>query len=394
MLLNDFFSPPDPKLSGFAGGYNSGQLGSKVTAFTTNFPDLASGAFDIAIFGVCDDRNTRGNEGCSQGADFIRSRFYALYEGSLATKIADLGNILQGNTVSDTYFAVKTVIDELVRNNIVPVILGGGQDISYAQYMGYEHLEQKVDVLAVDSHFDLDDAPEQDMEATSTSWLNKLFLHEPNFLFNFSNLGYQTYFVSQDSLRLMEKLYFDVHRLGDLSGNIPAAEPVIRNASMISFDISAIRSADACGNANATPNGLYAEEACQVCRYAGMSDKLTSIGFYEFNPAMDKNGQTAILLAQMLWYFIDGFYNRRKDIPLSPKSNYLVYRAWVSSEKPLELVFIKSKRSDRWWLQVPYPGTASKNERYHLIPCSYNDYQAAVAGDMPDLWWRTYQKLI
>ena len=45
-------------------------------------------------------------------------------------------------------------------------------------------------------------------------------------------------------------------------------------------------------------------------------------------------------------------------------------------------------------MQVPYPSGISKNERYHLVPCSYADYQAAVSGEMPDLWWRTYQKLV
>jgi hypothetical protein len=180
----------------------------------------------------------------------------------------------------------------------------------------------------------------------------------------------------------MDKLFFDVHRLGELSGNIAVTEPTIRNASMISFDIGAIRAADAMGNANATPNGFYGEEACQLCRYAGFNDKLTSIGFYEFNPAYDSNGQTAWQLAQMIWYFIDGFYNRKRDFPLNPKSQYLIYKTSLTHED-----------QDRWWMQVPYPSAGSPNERFHLVPCSYADYKTATSGELPDLWWRTYQKL-
>ena len=30
-------------------------------------------------------------------------------------------------------------------------------------------------------------------------------------------------------------------------------------------------------------------------RYAGMSDKISSAGFFEMNPALDRNGQTAHL---------------------------------------------------------------------------------------------------
>jgi formiminoglutamase len=161
---------------------------------------------------------------------------------------------------------------------------------------------------------------------------------------------------------------------------------------MISFDMGAIRAADACGNINAGPNGFYGEDACRIVRYAGMNDKLTSIGFYEFNPAYDRNGQTAMLLAQMIWYFLDGFYSRKQDFPLTPKSQYMIYRTSLKDGSG-EMNFVKSKKSDRWWMQVPYPTGISKNERFHLVPCRYEDYNTAVNGEMPDLWWRTYQKL-
>ncbi len=393
MSLSDFFTPVDVEKIIPAKGYYTSQLGSKIEYFSVDFPDLEQKA-DIAIVGVQEDRNAVNNTGCALGPDYIREKLYRLNEGNYHTKIIDLGNIRQGATITDTYFALKTVVNELVKKNIIPVILGGGQDLTYAQYLAYETLEEKVDLVIMDPGFDLDDddTGDDNIETTSASYLNKIFLHEPNYLFNFSNLGYQTYFISQESLHMMDKLYFDVHRLGVLSGNITVAEPVIRNASMISFDIGAIRSADAMGNANAGPNGFYGEEACQVARYAGFNDKLSSIGFYEFNPAYDNNGQTALLVAQMIWYFIDGVYNRKKDFPLNPKSQYLIYKTSLKHGEH-EVVFVKSKKSDRWWMQVPYPTGGSKNERFHLVPCQYEDYKTAVSGEMPDLWWRTYQKL-
>lgn len=392
MSLSDFFAPIDLKEIAPKNGYYSSHLGEKIRCFTTDFPDLEQKT-DIAIIGVQDDRNAVNNSGCALGPDYIREKLYQLFEGGYKIKIADLGNIKQGASVTDTYFAIKTVVNELIRKDIVPIIIGGGQDITYAQYMAYEDLEQRVDLVIVDPRFDLDDDGFSDsLETTSASYLNKIFLHEPNYLFNFSNLAYQTYFTSQESLRVMDKLYFDVHRLGEISGQVSVAEPVIRNANMMSIDVGAIRSSDAVGNANASPNGLYGEEACQIARYAGFNDKLSSIGFYEFNPAYDNNGQTATLVAQMIWYFIDGFYNRKKDFPLNPKSQYLIYKTSLKHEDH-EVIFVKSKKSDRWWMQVPYPSGGSANERFHLVPCRYDDYQTAVSGEMPDLWWRTYQKL-
>lgn len=393
MSLSDFFSPIDPEKFSPKQGYLTSQLGLKVNFFTDYFPDLEENAYDIAIFGVKDDRGALNNNGCALAADHFRSQFYLLNEGAFTSKIIDLGNIQAGKEVSDTYFAVKTAVAELVKLNILPIIIGGGQDLTYPQYLAYENLEQKVDLVVVDPRFDLDEDAEEGVETTSSSYLSKIFLHQPNYLFNYSNVGYQTYFVNQESLKVMDKLYFDVHRLGDFLPDISLAEPILRNANMISFDMGAIRSADAGANINAGPNGFYGDDACRITRYAGMNDKLTSIGFYEFNPAFDRNGQTALLLAQMVWYFIDGFYNRKQDFPLSPKSNYIIYKTTLKDGSG-EMNFVKSKRSDRWWLQVPYPTNGSGNERYHLVPCRYEDYNTAVGGEIPDLWWRTCQKLV
>lgn len=391
MSLIDFFTPINVQEIRKEAGFLNSQLGSIITIYEQEFPDLEG--VDIAIFGVADDRRAINNAGCASAADAFRKKFYQLHQGEHKINVVDLGNIQKGYEVSDTYAAVKAVVSELVKSNVLPIIIGGGQDLTYAQYMAYEKLEQRVDLVLIDPAFDLEEDSNEETDTTSRSYLNKIMLHQPNYLFNFSNIGYQSYFVNTESLKVLDKLLFDVYRLGAFSNKIEQSEPILRNADMISFDMGAIRSSNAFANRNAGPNGFYGEEACQMCRYAGMSDKLTSIGFYEFNPDLDQNGQTAILLSQMVWYFIDGFYGRKKDFPLQPKSAYVIYRTSLTADEH-EVVFVKSKKSDRWWMQVPYPNTKSINERYHMVPCRYEDYQIAIDGELPDLWWRTYQKLI
>lgn len=393
MSLSDFLSPVNPEAFHPADGFLTSQLGLKTSFYIEEFPELGDQTFDIAIIGVKEDRKANGNEGCAQGPDEFRKQFYQLHEGAFSSRIVDLGNLMAGAAVSDTYVALKLVVAELIRLEIVPVIIGGGQDLTYPQYLAYEGLEHKVDLVVVDRKFDLDEDEHEDgsIVTHSDAYLNRIFLHQPNYLFNFSNVGYQTYLVSQESLQVMDKLFFDIHRLGEFLQDISAVEPVLRNANMLSFDLSAIRSSDAPGSGHAGPNGFYGEQACKIAHYAGLNDKLSSIGFYEFNPSLDRNAQTAMLLAQMVWYFVDGYYNRKKDIPLNPKSDYLIYRASLNDGTG-EMLFVKSKKTDRWWMQVPYPGM-TENERYHLVPCRYEDYVMAVNGEMPDLWWRTYQKL-
>ena len=392
MSLNDFFAPV--AIPGFSPDdfYNS-QFGKVWQIHTSEFPTWEEGNKpDIAIIGVEEERGSVGNVGVAKAPDAVRKHLYQLYQGDYPVKMVDLGNIKAGHDIADTYAAVKLTVESLVKQGVIPIILGGGQDLTYAQYKGYEDLEQRVEVAVVDSCFDLDQDNPEDMLLHSKNYLNKIILHQPDYLFNLSNVAYQTYLVSKESLNMYDKLFFTGQRLGAIAGHLDQVEPVIRAADMISFDIGAIRASEAPGNANAMPNGLFGDEACQLARYAGMSDKCTSIGFYEFNPTFDPMGHTAMLLAQMVWCFVDGFYNRKGDAPLIPKSSYIIYRTVLENDDH-ELVFVKSKKSDRWWMQVPYFGSRSVNERYYLVPCRYEDYQTAVSGEMPDLWWRTHQKL-
>jgi formiminoglutamase len=354
-----------------------------------NFPDLKD--IDIAIFGVNEGRSSVNNPATEKAPDFVRKYLYSLFRPVNNIKIVDLGNIKPGNSIKDTYFAVRDVVGTLLKNNVIPIILGGGQDITYANYLAYESIGKIINIVSVDNTFDLGNP---DSALTSRTYLNKIITHQPSYLFNFSNIGYQSYFVDSEAIELMKKLYFDVYRLGFVQTDIEEVEPMVRNADMISIDISAVRASDAPGNGNSTPNGFYGEELCRIMRYAGLSDKLTSIGIYEISPEFDRNSQTSHLAAQAIWYFIDGFYNRKMDFPIKDKKFYVKYRV-VIKEIQNEIVFYKSKKSDRWWMEVPCPTKLkSKYDRHYLVPCSYVDYQTALKEEIPDRWWQAYQKLM
>jgi formiminoglutamase len=353
-----------------------------------HFPDWETA--HIAILGVADDRGSRTNKGCAEGADEIRNRLYELKDHANARKIVDLGNIRQGYTLEDTYAAVSTVISELIPKRIIPVVIGGSQDITYGQYAGYKRLEQIINIVSIDSRFDLG-KPEE--TGDSENFLGRIVLEQPNYLFNFSNIGYQTYFTGQEGVELMKKLYFDACRLGQIRTDITEGEPLLRNADMVTVDISAIRQSEAPGNAMASPNGFYGEEICQLMMYAGVSDKLTSLGLYEYNPGLDRDGQTAHLMAQMIWYFIEGVANRKADMPSPNANHFITYRVAIDNLND-EITFIKSRKSDRWWMRLPLDQRRSRYQRHHMLPCSYKDYRQACNNEVPDRWWNALQKLV
>jgi formiminoglutamase len=389
-----FFEPIDPGLLKIKEHPHPLVLGKSIHCHDAQngFPDLES--VHIALIGVNEDRGAM-NQGSALAPDLVRKCLYKLFTGPFKLRIADLGNIRKGNQITDTYFAVKTVVSELIKNNITPVIIGGSQDITYANYLAYEELGQIINLVAVDPRFDI--GINKDEAINNGNFLSHILTRSPNYLFNYANIGYQTYFVDQDAIELMRKLNFDAYRLGIIRKELEEAEPVVRNADMLSFDMSSIRQSDAPGCADASPNGFHGEEACQVIRYAGLSDKLTSIGFYNLNPGVDREEQTAHLLSQMIWYFFDGYYHRKQDLPDRKSKETNDFLKYVVSVKDFQqtIVFYKSKKSDRWWMEVPYPsGLHQKYERQFLVSCSYKDYTAACQNEMPEKWWQVYHKFL
>jgi arginase family enzyme len=365
------------------------QLGKTVSFYTGDAAQLDNKR--IAIVGVREERNAVQNAGTMAGPDAIRKYLYKLFSWDENIGVIDLGNIEPGNEISDTYYALNQTCQFLLKKNIIPLIVGGSQDLTYANYLAYEQMEQTVNVVTIDQRLDFGESSE---DLSSFGYLNKIVMHRPNYLFNYGNIGHQRYLVQPDLLKLVDNMYFDAYRLGDMQPVPQKAEPILRNADIVSFDISAIRMSEAPGSGNAGPNGFYGQEAAQLCRYAGMSDKLTSFGIYEFNPAMDREGQTAHLVAQMIWCFIEGVSQRKMDYPIGDYSEYYKYIVPMT-ESDHEIIFYKSTKTDRWWMDVPYPAGKSRDyERHHLVPCTYEEYQQATNEEMPDRWWRTYQKLV
>ncbi len=373
------------------GNYEKRRLGDYISTYAQEgqFPEIDGAR--LAILGIEEARNSVNNFGSKDAPDVVRKYLYSLFSFGDKLHIIDVGNIKAGHSIDDTYHAARSVIAELLENNIVTIIIGGSQDLTYANYLAYEQQGKIINLTTVDSSFDLGNAEEN---FNSKSHISKIILHQPNYLFNLTNIGYQSYFTDFEAVKLMKKLLFDVYRLGVVRANMEEAEPLVRNADIISFDMGAIRQSDAPGNANASPNGFYGEEACQICRYAGLSDKVSSIGFYEVNPGFDKNETTAHLAAQMIWYFIEGFYNRKGDFPHKDKKDYLKYIVTLDNHID-EIVFYKSKKSGRWWMEVPLLNEDTEKYRRHfMVPCSYKDYETASQKEVPDRWWQVYQKLM
>ena len=350
-----------------------------IKAYTDKIPDFKDA--HIAIIGLSSDNNL--------AADTIRKKLYNLKRGTGSYRIVDLGNLKPGHDQDENYTRVSEVCRMILEQNVLPVLIGGTHDYTFGQYTAYETLNKLVSLLNIDAFLDLEDEPSANMEQKH---IHRILMHEPNFLFNYIHMAYQSYLIDPVSVSVLEKLYFEAFRIGQMRNNLQEMEPAIRHADLLSFDIAAIRSADAPGQNNPQPFGLTGEEACQICWYAGHNEKLSSAGFYGYQVEKDQtNHQTASVIATMIWYFIEGFYNRKNE--QNVKSNdFLKFTVSMPAE-PSSISFYKSKMSEKWWMEVPYPQGKEKFARNSIIPCSYADYLAATKGDVPERYISTLAKL-
>ena len=390
MDLSTYFEPIDSAIVDFQSREFRPMLGDEIHAYTErgHFPDIEEP--QLVLIGVKEDRASMDNPGCAVAPDYIRHYLYRLAKPHPDTNLVDLGNIEAAATTRDTYFALIEVMQHLIDKGKTVIVLGGSDDLVFPIYKAYEVLGRVINICSVDSRFNLEGGE----NINSSNYLQHIILQQPNYLFDYVGMGYQGYFVGQEMIQLMDELKFSTRRLGELQADMERCEPLVRYSDVVAIDISAIRQSDAPANAAPSPHGFYGEEICRIARFAGMSDKTSTFGLFEMNPAHDRDGQTAHMLAHAVWFFVEGFYFRMGDFPSHDKQSYRRYTAMLA-DHGIEIVFYKSLKSDRWWMEVPCDDDERRQryERHTLIPCNLSDYQRAMENEIPELWWHYYNRL-
>jgi formiminoglutamase len=343
------------------------QLGNRINVHYDDFPNLSN--IKTVLIGLDDS------------ADEIRQFLYtysAIGEGSLP--IADLGNIRKA-----TNDFVIPLIAELLQLGILPILISAKDEMINAQFQAYKSFKQKINLAIVDENIRLS------LTENEKQYLNYILEDDgKENLLHLSTIAAQGHLTNVDVLTYFEMKYFDVVRLGQVRMQPEEIEPLIRDADMAIFHLSALKQSEAPAQVPFSPSGLFSEEACRLVRYAGMNDKLTSIGFYGYDLEKDNNFQTTQTIAQMIWYFWEGFFNRKNDFPMS--NDGLVEYIVDYKVHNYHLTFWKSTKSGRWWMQIPLEKNNKK--RQQLVPCSYNDYQAACTGELPERLLNAIQRFL
>lgn len=385
MNLNDYFDPvsvePDYRLgenTSFGPHLDKHLKGNK-------FPDWAKA--DIAIFGVSEFRNAHLANSFNTSAQ-ARKALYELSPAHGKMNIADLGSLKEGETIEDSFAALRDVMSSLLEKNTIPLILGGSKDLTLAMFRAYENNKRTINLTSLDNRAGL--AGNNYNDFRTKSYLSEIISAKSKYLFNYTNIGYQSYFTGSDEIKLLEDLFFDYFRLGVVKENLKEMEPVLRDTDLLTISMSAIRQSDAPASIFPSPNGFFGEEVCQISWYAGRSERVSSIAIFDWYAANDNGNHTAHQAAQIAWYFIDGFYKRKGEYPFNPAKDCTKFIVNVTGRgNEDDIVFYKSTKSDRWWLEV----SSAKFSRSLLIACSYDDYMKACRKEIPERWWQNFKKI-
>ena len=371
--LIDFLEPVNIARISNDEGFKDTQLGKHITVYDESFPDIS--AADMVLVG-CGEMRGSGVQFTNTGSpDAIRAEFYKLFHWHTEVNVADLGNVKCGATLQDSYAALRTVVRELIDQKKKVIIIGGSHDNTFAQYQAYGSIDQIIDATCVDSRIDLD----MDSLLPADNFLVEMFTGVPNHLKHYTHIGFQSYFMHPHMLETIHKLGFDCFRVGKVKEAIEEMEPPIRNSDMFSFDMAAIQYAHAPAN-HITPNGFTGEEACTLMQYAGMSHTCSSIGIYGYIPEQDQHELTAKQISHMLWYVMDGIHKGKNEATLDNRS---AFDEFTMAFAEVETVFLRSKRTGRWWMQL-------HDGKY--VACSYYDYLTASKNDIPERWMRAVER--
>ncbi len=313
----------DSFLDNLKESYLQGALFNRINVHTVSkgLPDLEFPK--VCLIGLEEDRNSFF-ESQRQDLNSIREELYKLKFGNWKIEISDLGDLPNGNTVDDTYHALYEICRELLSKKIILVIIGGSNDLIYPIFKSFDSHDGKVNIVSVDNQFDL---YQESNLISGRTYMNKIIVDDSNKLCDFTNIGFQRHLCSNDEIQLMEKLFFEYISLGEIFEDNMKAEPIMRNANIVGFDMKSL-------NNHSNPNGISPRLSCILAKYAGQSNKANFLGLFELND----NSISNKLYSEIIWYFIDGIDKRIEEIDFYDSQTFYKYIVQISG---IDITFLK-----------------------------------------------------
>ncbi len=319
--LRDILIEPAPELFYSRHDYEDTRMGDLVIRKMEGYvPEVR-----VGILGCPQDEGVRRNKGrigAHAAPTEIRRALYKLTPFSLdadisTLRIFDFGDVRQGLTLEETHDNLAYCVETILSCGITPIVLGGGHDVAYADFLGLSQAVDSVGVVNIDAHLDYrKPLPERH----SGSPFRQMLDDESNKLQagNLVEFGIQPFANSlmhyaelvQRGVTIMTLEHIAQHGAQALFAEALTIAARATERIMVSVDMDAVRSGDAPGVSAPSPLGFHAEEVCHLALAAGQHSKVSLLDVVEVNPMYDRDGQTAKLAAVVIMHFLLGLVRR------------------------------------------------------------------------------------
>lgn len=315
----------------------------------------------------CSDYRGGNGNAIAKNFDTVREEFYRLSKFDFEIPICDLGDIISGKTLQDTHYILQEILSACLYKNTVPVVVGGSNDLALAMIFALNFHQKNIKYTQINNKIELSNDGE---EVSEKNFLQKIFNSKSLSLKDYHHLGYQKHLNETDAVKLMKEVEFDVVRLAEMMGNTDRIEPFFRRADLVTLNCDAVESFAEAFSVNPQVNGLNRREACAVMKEIGLGENLRMAGIFNFN-ADAENPLNHQLLAQMLWYLLEGI-DIQKTHP--KERNYDTFWVMVNDK---EYAFKRDSFSGLWYF-------GDEEEIRKCIPCSQYEYDLAKAGTLSE----------
>jgi formiminoglutamase len=271
-------------------------------------------ATDIGIIGyICDEgvKRNQGRVGAQKGPKSIRNKLGKLPIHFKNKKIIDFGDVIcKDENLEHCQKALSKTISKLITNNILPIAIGGGHDIAYANFNGIKDAiknisENKIGIINFDAHFDLRAIETQ---ANSGTPFNQILTENNNI--NYFAIGIQQQSNPKELFEIAAQKKvsyvsnFDCETFSDrlkskLSVFIKEVDYVY-----ITIDMDGFSSAYAPGVSAPSALGFAPSFVYNALAFLFKSKKVISCDIAELNPDFDVDENTAGLTARLVDYMV------------------------------------------------------------------------------------------
>jgi formimidoylglutamase len=259
-------------------------------------------------------QRNNGRAGAAEAPNKIREQLYKLQvEKECHVKLFDAGNIITDfidleDALEKIHDSLTKAVSEFLRDGKKVIVLGGGNDISYADVRALGEAESDISAINIDAHLDMRIA---DRMTSGTPYRKLIEDHylSPHQLHEF---GIRPESNSAYYLENAKQLGVNVHFLRGIrkEGVNSAFQHILGQIGERSFflglDMDGIQAADAPGVSASSPVGLSGREVMECIHHAKQKENLKVFEITEVNPRHDIDNRTVKLAALFVYAFLFG----------------------------------------------------------------------------------------